>query len=118
LVEADAHLQAAQLRESLRDDLQSWRQVIAARLKRRAEDATQFIEASADVRTRLAERLSRLEASIQESFSGVGKDALRSEDYSDLYRLLGSYRGLSEAAIDYAQIAEGIDWARWHEPRF
>lgn len=118
LVEADAHLQAAQLRESLRDDLQSWHQVIAARLKRRAEDATQFIEASAEVRTRLAERLSRLEASIQESFSGVGKDALRSEDYSDLYRLLGSYRGLSEAAIDYAQIAEGIDWARWHEPRF
>jgi len=32
--------------------------------------------------------------------------------------LLGSYRGLSEAAIGYAQLAEGIKWAQWREERF
>jgi len=118
LVEADAHPQAELVRERLREDLQSWHQIIDARLKRRAEDPTQYIEPSTDVRSRLAERLARLEASIQETFARTGEDALRAEDYSHLYRLLGSYRGLSEAAIGYAQIAEGVNWARWHEPRF
>ena len=118
LVEAGSHPQAELVRERLGDDLQSWHQVIAARLQRRADDPTQFIEPSADVRKRLAERLARLEAGIQETFARTGKDALRAEDYSNLYRLLGSYRGLTEAAIGYAQLAEGIDWARWHETRF
>ncbi len=118
LVEAGAYPQAAQVRERLRDDLHAWHQVISARLQRRAEDATQYIEPSANVRTRLAERLAGLEASIQEAFPRADNDALRTEDYSGLYRLLGSYRGLSEAAIEYAQLAEGINWARWHESRF
>ncbi len=118
LIEADAQPQAQLVRERLRDDLQSWHQVIEARLKRRAEDPTQYIEPSADVRNRLADRLARLEASIQETFALSDKDALGVEDYDNLYRLLGSYRGLSEAAIGYAQLAEGIHWERWHEPRF
>ncbi len=118
LIEADAQPQARLVRERLRDDLQSWHQVIDARLKRRAEDPTQFIEPSADVRNRLAARLARLEASIQETFALSDKDALGVEDSDNLYRLLGSYRGLSEAAIGYAQLAEGIRWERWHEPRF
>jgi len=118
LIDADAHPQAKRVRERLRDDLQSWHQVIDARLRRRAKDPTQYIEPSADVRTRLAERLARLEASVEETFARVGEDAFGAEDYSNLYRLLGSYRGLSEAAINYAQLAEGINWARWHESRF
>ncbi len=106
------------MRERLLDDLRAWHQVIEERLQRRADDPTQFIEPIADVRDRLAERLARLEARIDETFAQSGKDALSTEDYKNLYRLLGSYRGLSEAAIGYAQLAEGIDWARWHEARF
>lgn len=118
LIEADAQPQASLVRERLHDDLQSWHGVIDARLKRRAEDPTQYIEPSADVRNRLADRLARLEASIEETFAQAGQYALGAQDYHNLYRLLGSYRGLSEAAIGYAQLAEGINWARWHEPRF
>ena len=118
LVEAGSHPQAEPVRARLRDDLQSWHQVIEARLLRQADDPTQFIEPSADVRKQLAERLARLEAGVQETFARTGKDALRAEDYSNLYRLLGSYRGLSEAAIGYAHLAEDINWARWREARF
>ena len=118
LVDAGAHPQAELVRERLRDDLQSWHQVIAARLALRADDPTQFIEPSADVRKRLAERLARLEAGLQQIFAETGNDALGAEDYNNLYRLLGSYRGLSEAAIGYSQLAEGVNWARWHETRF
>ncbi len=33
-------------------------------------------------------------------------------------RLLGSYRGLSEAGIGYLRLAEKINWAQWQEARF
>ena len=62
--------------------------------------------------------LTRLEAGVPEIFAQTGKDALGAEGYNNLYRLLGSYRGLSEAAIGYSQLAEGVNWARWHETRF
>ena len=118
IVEADAHPQAELVRERLPDERQSWHQVIDARLKRWADDPTQYIEPSADVRKRLADRLARLEASIEAAFAETGKDELSAADYSNLYRMLGSYRGLTEAASDYAQLAEGVKWARWHESRF
>jgi hypothetical protein len=118
LVEAGSHPQAELVQKRLHDDLQSWHQVIEARMQRRADDPTQFIEPSADVRKRLADRLARLEASIEEAFAETGKDELSAADYSNLYRLLGSYRGLTEAAIGYAQLAEGVNWGPWHEPRF
>jgi hypothetical protein len=70
------------------------------------------------VRVRLAARLGGLEASIAEMFAQSGKGELSSADYKNLYRLLGSYRGLSEAAIGYAQLAEGIKWTQWQEARF
>ncbi len=118
LVEAGAHPQAELVRELLRYDLQSWHQVIAARFERRADDPTQLIEPNTDVRKRLAERLARLEANIEAIFDQAGKGELSAAEYRSLYRMLGSYRGLSEAAIDSAQLAEGINWAPWHETRF
>ncbi len=118
LVEAHAYPQTELVKKRLLDDLRAWHQVIDARLQRRADDPTQFIEPIADVRERLAARLGGLEASIAEMFAQSGKGELSSADYKNLYRLLGSYRGLSEAAIGYAQLAEGIKWAQWQEARF
>ena len=118
LVEAHAYPQTELVKKRLLDDLRAWHQVIDARLQRRAEDPTQFIEPIADVRERLAARLGGLEASIAEMFAQSGKGELKTADYKNLYRLLGSYRGLCEAAIGYAQLAEGIKWAQWQEARF
>ena len=118
LVEVHGNPRTELVEKRLLDDLCAWHQVIEARLQRRAEDPTQFIEPSADVRKRLADRLARLEASIEAAFAETGKDELSAADYSNLYRLLGSYRGLTEAAIGYAQLAEGVNWGPWHEPRF
>ena len=36
----------------------------------------------------------------------------------DLYRLLGAYRSVSEALVDYARAAGAIDWEPWREARF
>jgi uncharacterized membrane protein YccC len=118
LVEAHAYPQTELVKKRLLDDLRAWHQVIDARLQRRADDPTQFIEPIADVREGLAARLGGLEASIAEMFAQSGKGELSTADYKNLYRLLGSYRGLSEAAIGYVQLAEGIKWAQWQEARF
>ena len=118
LVEAGDYPQAELVQKRLLDDLRAWHQVIEARLQRRADDPTQYIEPSADVRKRLTDRLAGLEASIEEIFTRSDNGELSTADYDSLYRLLGSYRGLSEAAIDYAQLADGINWAPWREARF
>ena len=118
LVEAHGYPQTELVKKRLLDDLRAWHQVIEARLQRRADDPTQFIEPIADVRERLAANLGGLEASIAEIFAQTDKGELSTADYKNLYRLLGSYRGLSEAAIGYAQLAEGIKWALWQEARF
>ena len=44
--------------------------------------------------------------------------ALDDGDRERLYRLLGAYRGLSEAGLNYATVAEGIPWGAWRESRF
>jgi len=118
LTEAHGYPQAEAAKKRLLDDVRAWHQVIEARLQRRADDPTQFIEPSADVRKRLADRLARLEASIEGIFAETEKGELSTADRKNLYRLLGSYRGLSEAAIGYAQLAEGMKWAHWREARF
>ena len=118
LVDAHGSAQSELVEKRLLDDLRAWHQVIEARLQRRADDPTQVIEPIADVRERLADRLTRLEASIEAIFAQTDKGGLSTADYKNLYRLLGSYRGLSEAAIGYAQLAEGVHWAPWREARF
>ena len=90
----------------------------AARLQRRAYDPTQYIEPGADVLKRLANRLTRLEASIEAAFAQTGKDQLSAEDGTNLYRLLEGFRGLSEATVSYAGVAGRIDWALWKEEVF
>ena len=118
LVDAHGYPQAELAEKRLLDDVRAWHEVIEARLQRRADDPTQFIEPSAGVRSRLAHGLARLEASIEEMFAQSGKGELSTADCKNLFRLLGSYRGLSEAAIGYAQLAEGMKWSHWREEKF
>ncbi len=44
--------------------------------------------------------------------------ALSELDGERFYRLLGAYRGMPEAVIDYARTADGIEWIRWQDSRF
>ena len=52
----------------------------------------------------------------------LGAQLIGSGGQTRLFRLqplnLGSYRGLSEALVGYARIAEGVDWTQWEEARF
>ena len=75
--------------------------------------------APADVlRERLTARLTQLERRIEETMNKATASDLSGEDRERLYRLLGAYRGLSEAGVEYARTAEGIEWDPWRESRF
>jgi len=41
-----------------------------------------------------------------------------SQDGENFYRLLGAYRGLSEAMVEYAGASGVIDWAGWRQEKF
>ena len=71
-----------------------------------------------DLEQRLAAGLSVLERRIDASIEQADRQALSEEEGENFYRLLGAYRGVSEAAVAYAGSAAAIDWADWSEEKF
>jgi hypothetical protein len=71
-----------------------------------------------EFRKRLTARLEHLEKRVEETLNKAAEGELGDRDAEHLYRLLGAYRGLSEAGIEYATTADGIEWSRWRESRF
>lgn len=65
-----------------------------------------------------AARLDQLERRIEETMNKAAEGELSDRDKERLYRLLGAYRSLSEAGLDYARMAGGINWRPWRESRF
>ena len=55
---------------------------------------------------------------IEAALDGMSDARLSESEAEQFYRLLGSYRGLSEALIDYAGCAGVVDWDRWREEKF
>ncbi len=77
------------------------------------------VESAETMRIQLKETISHLEDHMEEAMNEkiTGK-TISNQDRENLYLLLGSYRGLSEVTIRYAEIAEEINWKRWKEPVF
>jgi hypothetical protein len=59
-----------------------------------------------------------METRINRTLSLAEARELGEEDYVNFYRLLGSYRGLSETLVGYTKLAQRINWSQWEEARF
>jgi hypothetical protein len=70
------------------------------------------------LRARLDGVLDRLEEKIKDALNRTGEAQLSDQAAEEFYRLLGAYRGVSEALIDTAGNAGSIDWAPWRQERF
>jgi hypothetical protein len=101
LVESRGSFQVEQLGRQLQEDFRSWRTALEALFQRWAENPT------AEPADGLQERLTKIETRIAQTFAAAGEGQVSDEAYENFYRLLGSYRGLSEAAIGYARLAHG-----------
>jgi uncharacterized membrane protein YccC len=104
LVKARGSFKVEQLGRQLQEDFRSWRTALGELFQRWAENPT--VEPADD----LQERLTKFETRIAQTFAAAGEAQVSDEDYENFYRLLGSYRGLSEAAIGYARLAHGFKW--------
>ncbi len=103
------------MRELLKD-VRAWRLKVQEAFKGMSRN--QAVGPTDAFRERLTARLAHLEARIEETLNKAAEGELSDRDGENFYRLLGAYRGLSEAAIEYAGTAEGIEWVPWREPRF
>lgn len=55
---------------------------------------------------------------MEEAFSRMDDGTLQAKDYENFYRLLGNFRGLSDAGLVFIDIARDINWKQWREARF
>ena len=116
LLEAQLASQSEILAHELRIDMQDWRTGIRKALVRLSAapgmaDPTAF-------RSKVDARLAQLEARVEETLENNVEADVSSEERVNMYRLLGAYRGLSEALVDLAKRVSPVNWTRIQEARF
>ncbi len=108
--------QAQYLVQELLADVRAWRINIQDAFQRMAKDPgggkkEMFLSG-------LTEIMDHLEVRIGETLDKAADGRLTPKDGENFYSLLGAYRGVSEALIEYAGSAAVIDWDGWREERF
>jgi uncharacterized membrane protein YccC len=116
LVDARKHPQAELLVSQLRNDLRTWRLKVEDQFHGWTEDPA--AKPGEDLQARLAAKLTSMEARVVEVVDLAAHGELSDEDWQHFYRLLGSYRSLSEAMVGHARLAETFDFGQWREARF
>ncbi|MGA9234581.1 MAG: FUSC family protein [Desulfobacterales bacterium] len=114
-LEAGVVLRAEPLSRELREGIMTWHVGLEAIFGRWARNPE--AEPVAALRQRLKSGLIRLEAQIEEVVNQAEEDMTR-EEGENFFRMLGGYRGVSEAALAYAGAAQVINWSHWREERF
>jgi uncharacterized membrane protein YccC len=108
--------QAPVLVQNLLADVRTWRL--------RAQDTFRQLSSAPDtgdqeaLRTGLEQMMARLDSRIHETLDRSAGDPLSASQDENFYRLLGAYRGVSEALVEYTGNAGNIDWTGWREERF
>jgi len=116
LLNARANPQAKLLVRELLTDMRVWRLQVQGVFQRLSQDPVAGKQEA--FRTGLDAAIKHLEARIQQTLDKAPEDRLGTSDDENFYLLLGAYRGVSEALVDYAGSTWAIDWARWREERF
>jgi hypothetical protein len=116
LLEEEDVPQSKLLSDQLSEDFRTWHSGIQASLQRLAND--QAVADEDELRVRLDVMLNNLETRIKTALDEAPEEQTDDQHAENFYRLLGAYRGVSEALLDCVGNAGAIDWAPWHEERF
>lgn len=114
LQEARALPQAEQLLV-LRVDMQDWRKKLREAFLRLTADPGDHANLQ---RARLDRLLGELETRVADTLNADGAEAINDLQRENLYALLGSYRGVSEALLDLVESLGSIEWQPWYQERF
>jgi uncharacterized membrane protein YccC len=66
----------------------------------------------------LNKRLVQMERQVEIHLDEIAGADLSSAEQESIYLLLGAYRGVSHALLDFAKVADDVDWVPWYEERF
>ena len=116
LLAARGGSQAQLLVQELLADFRDWRLQVQENFLHLSEDPAAGEREA--FHARLAEKMKHLEERIRNTLKKASNGQLSDRDEENFYRLLGAYRGVSEALVDYAGSAGDIDWTGWREERF
>lgn len=108
--------QADLILEELGKEVKSWLRTFEQGLCTWAERPE--AESPEKLRKRLSARLAHLDNRIEKTLNRTARVDITAEQSRRFYRLLGGFRGLSEAAVACAEVASTIDWGEWREERF
>ena len=108
--------QTAAITQEMDKDVRAWLIGIASIFGTWSEDPE--LESATLLRERLKALLTRLDKRIGEALEQTNTAAIGDRRQQGFYRLLAGARGLSEATVAYAGVADTIDWAQWHEEVF
>jgi hypothetical protein len=100
----------------LSDDARSWRLIFKKTLQNISTAPEAFDQHTAEAR--LADIMNKLENRIRTVLNKLTPEQVEPGERDNFYRLLGAYRGVSNALIGHAANASSIDWSRWQEERF
>ncbi|MGD8497545.1 MAG: FUSC family protein, partial [Chromatiales bacterium] len=116
LVEVRRAPQSATLVRDLTTDVHAWRVAIQEILRRLAVDPAS-VEAG-QLRAGLDAKLEVLEGQIEKAINAAPQGGASPEEADNMYRVLGAYRGVSEALVEVTRRAARIDWECLREGRF
>jgi uncharacterized membrane protein YccC len=116
LFEARRNPQAQFLVDALSEDIRDWRLKMQDVFQSLAENPAAVNPEA--LQSRLDRKLAQLEGRIKEALNKAGEGQINNRERENFYRLLGAYRGVTEAAVAYAGAGGRIDWVPWYEDRF
>jgi len=116
LVDVRGAEQSAAIVRELIVDMRAWRIGIQEVLVALAGNPA-GMEAGA-LRSRLDAKLETLEARMETVLNTVPQGSASTGEFDNMYRVLGAYRGVSEALLRLVQQATIIDWRAVREERF
>jgi hypothetical protein len=116
LVETGDTSQAESLTRALGEDFQTWQSGIESTFA--GWSSSPETDSVTALQTRLAAWLNDLEKRVGDVLQQTSAQAIGDRDSEGVFRLLGGFRGVSEAAVAYAGVAATIDWEEWQEEVF
>jgi len=116
LLEERDNLDAPILIQQLRDDLRGWQNGIRSSMRRLTQGPAAVDQKS--LQCALDNTLQKLEGRVRDVLDRESEDQFSEQDAESIYRLLGAYRGVSDALVSCVGNAGTIDWSLWRQERF
>jgi hypothetical protein len=116
LIEDRGNPQAPFLVQELRSDVAAWHTKITEAFRCLTEEPS--VENRDMLHTEMTDIMDRLNLRMEETVDKATGKNITDQDGENFYRLLGAYRGVSDALAAYVASAGAIDWVPWRDEMF